>query len=138
MAYLDQNGLKRFFTNLKSLFVLKANVANNQTTTAEGKVLDARQGKLLRDLVDLKAQTSTRVVNVTAAGWQASGGMYTQTVTVTGVTAENTVLVSPAPDSLMDYCDAVVHASAQGNNTLTLRAAYLPAVNLTIHVLIVA
>lgn len=44
--------------NLVEEKVDKANVANNLTTTEEGKVLDARQGKALNNSLDLKLDAS--------------------------------------------------------------------------------
>lgn len=40
-----------FVNALTSKFVAKSDVANNLTTTVNGKVLDARQGKILNDLI---------------------------------------------------------------------------------------
>lgn len=47
MGYLDNAGLSRFYEGIKSRYFLKANVANDLTTTEAGKALDARQGKAL-------------------------------------------------------------------------------------------
>lgn len=73
MEYLDLAGLTRFHTGLRNKFLLQANVANNLTTTASGKALDARQGKALSDLV---------ATNATAIGQSASPYVHTKTGTV--------------------------------------------------------
>jgi hypothetical protein len=43
-------------------------VANNVTTTATGLVLDARQGKVLKDLIDLKATVVAAPATSTSVG----------------------------------------------------------------------
>ena len=54
MAFLDLEGLKRIGQRLDTLFLRKASVANNLTTTSAGKALDARQGKALKDAINGK------------------------------------------------------------------------------------
>lgn len=58
MKYLSLDGLKYFYNkyigNLGD--AAKQDVANNLTTTTAGKVLDARQGKALKDSVNKNAQ----------------------------------------------------------------------------------
>ncbi len=49
----------QFYALIDTLASLLEDVANNLTTTAAGKVLDARQGKALKDLID----TLTTAVN---------------------------------------------------------------------------
>jgi len=71
-------------------------------------------------------------VSLPVASWSSNS----QTVTVSGVTATNTVVVSPAPDSFGDYSTSVVHCTAQGNNSLTFTCSETPAGALTVNVLI--
>lgn len=98
MAYLDKTGLARFYDGMKSRFLLKSAVANDLTVTAAGYVLDARQGKALADLANGKASKTTATASLAVASWSGSGP-YTQTVSVSGVTAGNAVVVTPAPAS---------------------------------------
>jgi len=65
MAYLDQQGLARLWVGLKNRILLKTQVANNLTTTAEGYALDARQGKALNDAVGKKLNTANVANNLT-------------------------------------------------------------------------
>ena len=71
-------------------------------------------------------------VSLPVASWSSNS----QTVTVSGVTTTNTVVVSPAPDSFGDYSTSVVHCTAQGNNSLTFTCSETPAGALTVNVLI--
>lgn len=78
------------------------------------------------------SSATTATATLTTAGW--SGG--TQTVSVTGVTASNTVIVSPAPASHTAYSTAGVYCSAQASGTLTFTCASTPSAALTVNVLI--
>ena len=75
---------------------------------------------------------ATASVTLTASGWSSKK----QTVSVSGVTASNTVLVTPAPASFVAYGEAVVYCSAQGSGTLTFTCDEVPTVSLTVNVLI--
>lgn len=69
---------------------------------------------------------------LTVAGWSNN----TQTVTVMGVTATNTVFVSPAPASASDYASAGIICTAQGTDSLTFMCQTTPTNNLTVNVVI--
>ena len=71
-------------------------------------------------------------VTLTVAGWSDNS----QTVTASGVTASNAVVVSPTPDSYLSYGEFGVYCSAQGAGTLTFTCDSAPDVNLTVNVLI--
>jgi hypothetical protein len=75
---------------------------------------------------------STITVTLTVAGWNNK----TQTVTATGVTASNTVIVSPAPASIDDYATNKVYWSAQGSNSLTFSCTDTPTGDIDVNVLI--
>lgn len=109
-------------------------VADNLTTTVAGYVLDARQGKVLIDMVNGKASKTTTTASLEVASWSGSGP-YTQTVSVSGVTASNTVVVAPAPESFTAWGESGVYASAQAAGNLTFTAAVKPTAALTANVL---
>lgn len=71
-------------------------------------------------------------VTLTAAGW--SGG--TQTVGVADVTADNHVIVAPAPASRDTYINSDVRCTAQGEAQLTFTAASTPTVGVTVNVIV--
>ena len=77
-----------------------------------------------------KKNTATLAV----ASWSGSGP-YTQTVSVSGVTASNTVVVAPAPASFTAWGECGVYASAQASGKLTFTAAVKPTAALTAQVL---
>lgn len=73
-------------------------------------------------------------VSITVANWNAT---TTCTKSVTGVTASNSIIVSPAPSSIADYVEAGVYCSAQGSGTLTFTASSTPTADLVVNVMIV-
>lgn len=66
------------------------------------------------------------------ADWSSN----TQTVTVTGVTASNTVIVSPAPASAVEYAACGILCTTQGTDSLTFTCTAVPANALTVNVVI--
>lgn len=198
----------------------KTSIANNLTTTEEGYVLDARQGKVLKDAVDgklpltggtvtgdlelansdivlradgsdnyavLRCSADGRLVlrlvggddivnefhmapdgwylkraldvndggtgattaadarrnlgavsmktdsaSLSTSGWSGN----TQTVSVTGVTANNTVIVTAAPASYVHYNECAIRCSSQTSGKLTFTCTTTPTSALTVNVLI--
>ena len=74
-----------------------------------------------------------RTATLTVAGWSGT----TQTVSVTGVTANSILTVTYAPDSHDAWLDAGVYCSAQGEGTLTFTCATTPVAALTANIVIV-
>lgn len=74
----------------------------------------------------------SRTVTLAAASWSNKK----QTVTVNGVTASNTVIVSAAPASLENYNAHGIICTAQGANSLTFDCEIVPTVALTVYVII--
>lgn len=78
--------------------------------------------------------STTITVTLTSAWWSSNS----QTVSVTGVTASNTVIVSPAPSDIGDYADCGVYCSAQGSGTLTFGCDKAPDGDIVVNVLIMS
>lgn len=117
---------------------------NNQTgavTITEADILPdqtGNAGKFLKtngttasweDTTSAPATTPTLAV----ADWSSN----TQTINVTGVTATNTVIVSPTPVSAEDYATAGVLCTNQGAGTLTFTCQSTPANDLTVNIVII-
>lgn len=77
-------------------------------------------------------QHSTQVITLPAANW--SNG--SQTISVTGVTATNTVLVSPAPINIGLYAAYGIICTAQGAGTLTFTCDFTPSSDMSVNVVI--
>ena len=96
-------------------------IANDYTTDEKNK---------LAGLSAPVAQTAT----LTVAGWSGT----TQTVSVTGVTADSILTVTYAPASHDVWLDAGVYCSAQGAGTLTFTCESVPSAALTANIVIIA
>lgn len=75
-----------------------------------------------------------RTATLTVAEWSGT----TQTVSVTGVTADSILTVTYAPDSHDAWLDAGVYCSAQGAGTLTFTCDTVPTAALTANIVILA
>ena len=71
-------------------------------------------------------------VTLTVAGWSDNS----QTVTVSGVTANNAVVISPTPGSYRSYGEFGVDCIAQAANSLTFVCDSVPDVALAVNVFI--
>lgn len=71
-------------------------------------------------------------VTLTADGW--SNGV--QTVSVTGVTTTDHVIVAPCPDAYPAYISSNVRCTAQGDGTLMFTATTTPTAGMVINVII--
>lgn len=74
----------------------------------------------------------TAAATLSAASWTGKE----QTVPVPGVTADNTVLVTPAPSSHMAYNEAMVYCCAQEIGSLRFACDEVPALDLAVNILI--
>lgn len=63
-----------------SSLLSRSDVANNLTTTASGKVLDARQGKVLADLIANKSLTIDTYSIFNSYSWENKGTLTAQTL----------------------------------------------------------
>lgn len=87
----------------------------------------------------IKLTPISSIANLSSTGWTASGSVYTQTATVSGVSATETaqeIHVTPATASMSAYMEAGVYASAQAANKITFTASKKPTVNLTVYAVI--
>lgn len=81
----------------------------------------------------------TRKKYIPYTGWSASpnsDGYLEQTVTIDGVTADNTVFVSSEPETMKQYNAYGVFAYAQGAGTLTFYCQVRPTQNLGVNIVI--
>lgn len=80
-----------------------------------------------------------RTITLSSTRWTASGSVYTQTATVSGVSATETeqeIHVTPATASMSAYMEAGVYASGQAANKITFTADSVPKANLTVYAVI--
>ena len=77
--------------------------------------------------------TGTKTTATLGTTWSSNQ----QTVTVSGVTTSNTIIVTPAPASYDAYCEAGIYCSAQASNSLTFKCDTAPSASLTVNVMII-
>lgn len=78
---------------------------------------------------DISTSPST-MPQLLAANWSSN----TQTVNVTGVTANNVVMVSPSPVSATEYAQCGILCTGQAAGTLTFTCTSVPTNDLTVNV----
>ena len=117
------SGVNNTNSDANTFKVSNAN-GNFEIMSADGTIPKER-------LVNAVSKPST-MPELTVAGWSNN----TQTVTVTGVTATNTVFVSPAPASVADYASAGINCTAQGTDSLTFTCTTVPTNAITVNVVI--
>ena len=74
----------------------------------------------------------SRTATLTAGGWVDN----MQTVEVDGVTSNNTLFVSSAPENYEEYSKASVYCSAQEVGSLTFLCKSVPAIDLIANIMI--
>ena len=89
--------------------------ALNAQATADGKV----------------AQTPIEVI-LASDGWEDNK----QTITVAGVTTDNTVIIGPAPECHIEYSEATIYCLEQADNCLIFCCEDVPSNNITVNVVI--
>lgn len=77
---------------------------------------------------------ASTTVTISVANWNAT---TTCTKSVSGVTASNSVIVTPAPASITDWQSSGVYCSAQASGTLTFTCSTTPTASITVNVLII-
>lgn len=82
------------------------------------------------------ATHDTKTAVLTVAGWISAEEGANQTVTVQGINSTDTLIVSPAPNSISTASEANVYCSAQGNGTLSFHCADVPEAEITYNVVI--
>lgn len=80
----------------------------------------------------LESKHAAETATLTAAGWSNK----TQTVTVEGVTASNTILVAPASDSQEVWGKAGIVCTAQSAGSLTFTCKSVPSAAVTANIVI--
>lgn len=92
-----------------------------------GAVTKAKLGE------DVKYAQPATAMTVSLSGWTDNQ----ITVNVSGVTADNHVIVTPASESYVVYAECMVRCTAQGAGTLTFRCEDVPETEIKANVLIV-
>ena len=76
----------------------------------------------------------TAMASLTSAGWSGNA----QTVSVSGVTATNTIIVAPDPANFSAYTESGIRCTAQASGTLTFVCDGVPSADIAVNVVILA
>lgn len=85
------------------------------------------------DEVLVKGAYSTTGV-ILSSDWSTSS--KDTAITVSGITADSLIFVSPAPDSFMTYSDAGVYCSEQGEGKLIFTCKTIPTSKINVNIVI--
>ena len=94
--------------------------------------LEEAAGDLDERMTTMEGKIVAGALTLNAAGW--SGGA--QTVSVAGLAASDSVIVTPAPASRDAYINSDVRCTAQGDGMLTFTATTTPTAGMVINVII--
>lgn len=83
-----------------------------------------------------KTAKTTTTATLSASGWSTTTDGVYKTVTVSGVTSSNTVIVAPDKATRSIWQKANIYVGAQGTNTLTFYAKSVPTDSVVANILI--
>lgn len=134
---LFQNSVPARYYSLSTVSTSSAIFASVENKKIYTATLSFDADSISYDVRNISA--TQRTVTLSSTGWTASGDVYTQTATVSGVSATETeqeIHVTPATASMTAYMESGVYASAQAANQITFTASEKPTVDLTVYALI--
>lgn len=159
MKYLDHSGVVYLWSKIKSLVSgylplsggkltgnltgqyitgtwLQGSASNHSANKQDRVVVQDSSGWLYhRTLAELRSDIlSNMSVTLTSSGWTLSGGVYVQTISVSGVTTNSVLIVASAPSNSKVYGECGVKCVSQTAGKLTFNADNKPSVNLTANI----
>lgn len=105
--------------------VTNAKIADKSVTSAKIADKTITKAKLATG-----ATYTATTASLSASGWSSNA----QTVSVSGVTASNLVIVSPAPASFAVYTEANIRCTAQASGKLTFACDSVPTSAVTVNI----
>lgn len=134
---LFQNSVPARYYSLSTVSTSSAIFASVENKKIYTATLSFDADSISYDVRNISA--TQRTVTLSSTGWAASGDVYTQTATVSGVSATETaqeIHVTPATASMTAYMESGVYASGQAANQITFTASEKPTVDLTVYAVI--
>ena len=105
-------------------------VHNGGNATNGGWLYNRPKASFASDIISAGITKTTATLS--SSGWSNNA----QTVTVSGVTASNTVSISPDPSSYSNYVASGIYCSAQAADSLTFTCVATPTAAITVNVVI--
>ena len=139
----DGSGLSAgaFVINSNVLACLVGTQMTVYTVAGAGAVdaatLDGHPAEYFAVADETAKKSTSQNVTLNTGLWTSSGELYTQSVSVAGVTAASNLVIGPAADSWDKAVAAQVRCTAQGNASLTFTAAELPDAAVVMTVIII-
>lgn len=114
--------------NLSQLVINKLTKAQYKAAKDAGSIVETELYMIADESEDVRIAAS---VTLSATNWSG----LTQSVVVSGVTANSIIIVTPAPDSYEAYGEFGVYCSAQADDALTFKCSTVPYTDLIVNVL---
>lgn len=148
MAYTKKTWADRVSEHPNRRLLSSTGTSNTyDVTRAEGAVTTEGDAFSAENMNDLESRisdgfanaNSSSQVSITASSWTTGTSDYYTTVTVSGVTSTNKILVSPnnTASAIKLWNKWGIYASAQGTNTITFRAVKQPTESIIANILII-
>lgn len=103
----------------------------------DAATLDGHPAEYFAVADETAKKSTSQNVTLNTGLWTSSGELYTQSVSVAGVTASSNLVIGPAAESWDAAVAAQVRCTAQGNASLTFTASKLPETPVVMTVIIV-
>lgn len=103
----------------------------------DAATLDGHPASYFAVASETAKKSTSQNVTLNTGLWTSSGELYTQSVSVAGVTAASNLVIGPAAESWDAAVAAQVRCTAQGNASLTFTAAELPDAAVVMTVIII-
>lgn len=139
----DGSGLSAgaFVINSNVLACLVGTQMTVYTVAGEGSLdaatLDGHPASYFAVASETAKKSTSQNVTLNTGLWSSSGELYTQSVSVAGVTVASNLVIGPAAESWDAAVAAQVRCTAQGNASLTFTASKLPKTPVVMTVIIV-
>ena len=120
------------FISKGTLENIKSDVTRRAITNTEQQEYTDAEKKAACETIGSQEKYINTTISLPVASWSNNE----QTVSVTGVTADNLVQVSPAPASFVKYAECGIYCSAQASGQLTFKCGTVPTEVLSVGVVI--
>ena len=80
----------------------------------------------------VNALPNSTIITLSSTGWTESSGVYTQSVTLQGMTETKTVISQANAETTEAYVASDIKCTAQSTNSVTFTATNLPTQNIKV------
>lgn len=127
------NGITYYISDAEEDLFLSASEISATNTSGGSSNVQAILNSLSAEIGNKQDDVVYSLVTLPVNGWTSN----TQTVNVTGVTANNLIIAGYEPNSRTEWLEAEIYASAQGSGTVTFTCETVPTSAVTAVIVIV-